>query len=88
MVLPGGYSAGDEVFYRAEDFTFANGFQLKRGAKGKVIRACDDDDAMLTVKFPGSEKYLDLLLTELSRTRALRHTPGSRPLFSPSLYFT
>jgi len=65
-LLPGGYRAGDEVFYVAKDYTFRTGFLLVRGAKGEVVK--EYSDTKLKVRFPGTEKNTVVLLTELSRT--------------------
>ena len=67
--LPGGYCAGDEVFYTAPNETLSGGDRVDYGGKGEVVGpgVGDDKDVCVRVRFPGNQRNTQCLLTSLSR---------------------
>ena len=70
--LPGGYAAGDRVFYTAESCAFPNGDRLPHGQAGEVMGHPRSDSPHfgegVCVRFPGNEGNLSVWLANLSRT--------------------
>ena len=70
--LPGGYAAGDPVFYTGDSQTVSTGDKLTLGQAGEVTgHPASDDSAFgkgVSVMFPGNKENISCYLTKLSRT--------------------
>ena len=77
--LPGGYTAGDKVFYTAENCTVSSGDKLVHGGQGEVVGPATLESAKgkgVKVVFPGNKSWVDCYLTTVRRLRA---APAAHP---------
>ena len=73
--LPGGYALGERVVYVAEDYTFASGNKLTRGAAGEVMGPTAVEHVAgkgLSVLFPGNKSTVACELADLRRAEDAR----------------
>ena len=76
--LPGGYTAGDKVFYTEDSQTFPSGNKLVHGQQGEVTGPFTDEDGEegVTVRFPGNTGSISCGLEQARRPRA---APAATP---------
>ena len=82
--LPGGYKAGETVFYTGPSQTLQPGYDVVHGQQGEVTGPCDGEDGEdegLLVLFPGNKDSINCFLTEVRRLRAASaaHPPVCAP---------
>ena len=76
--LPGGYTAGDTVFYTGASETISDGYKLVHGQQGEVVGPATDEDGEegVAVLFPGNKGSVECYLTVV---RHLRTAPAANP---------
>ena len=76
--LPGGYTAGDTVFYTGASATWDDGDKLAHGQQGEVVGPGTGDEALMHVDvlFPGNKGSIECHVTEVRRLRA---APAAAP---------
>ena len=83
--LPGGYTAGEKVFYTGTSHTFPSGDKLVHGQQGEVTGPSTLETHKgkgVVVRFPGNTASIGCFLTSVHRlsrvrsppSRAVRHT--------------
>ena len=81
--LPGGYTAGEKVFFMGTSKTFPTGDTLEHGQKGEVVGPATNGPhkgKSVAVLFPGNKVYIDCYLTEV---RPLRAASAANPTPAP-----
>ena len=76
--LPGGYAAGDKVFFTGANYTNASGNKWVHGRQGEVVGPATGDEARthVSVHFPDNKGNIECAVTEVRRLRAaLGDTP-------------
>ena len=70
--LPGGYKAGEKVFFTDSSQTFDDGEKVVHGQQGEVMGPASGEDGEegLLVLFPGNTDSIGLSLTDVRRLRA------------------
>ena len=76
--LPGGYTAGDKVFFTGLSQTFPTGNKLVHGGQGEVAGPATgkDGEEGVAVRFPGNKGSIECHVTEVRRLRA---APAAAP---------
>ena len=77
--LPGGYTAGDTVFYTGESQTISDGYKLVHGQQGEVTGPAANESAKgkgVDVLFPGNKGNVSCYLHQVRRLRA---APAAHP---------
>ena len=77
--LPGGYTAGDKVFYTGASETLSNGDKVVHGQQGDVMGPATAESHKgdgVKVRFPDNRGNVDCRLTEVRR---LRTAPAATP---------
>ena len=77
--LPGGYTAGEKVFYTGTSQTFPTGDKLVHGQQGEVVGPSTDKmmGKGVAVRFPGNTGIVTCSLTQVRRLRA---APAGSPM--------
>ena len=71
--IPGGYMAGDKVYYTGTSETFQSGNRLEHGQRGEVMGPTTSERQRgkgVAVLFPGNKGRIDCYLTSVRRRRA------------------
>ena len=82
--LPGGYCAGEKVFFTGDSHTHSEGYKWSHGQAGEVTGPSTGGlgDKGVDVLFPGNKGNVNCLITELSRRmHGVGHLPdlGTSP---------
>ena len=81
--LPGGYKAGEKVYFTGLSQTFDDGDRLVHGEQGEVMGPSKKTEGNLLIKFPNNKGNVPCTLAELSRSPPL---PGGYKL-GEKLYY-
>ena len=71
--LPGGYTAGEQVYYTGKSYTFESGDRLEHGKQGEVVGPGTGESHRgkgVRVRFPGNEGATNCWLNQVRRRRA------------------
>ena len=86
--LPGGYTAGEQVYFTGMSHTFEDGDRLVHGEQGEVVGPATLESHRgkgVEVRFPGNKGVTNCRLTSVRRRRRRAATPSSPPPQLPLL---
>ena len=81
--IPGGYMAGDKVYYTGTSETFQSGNRLEHGQRGEVMGPTTSERQRgkgVAVLFPGNKGTINCNLTKARR----QCSPACPPLLKPA----
>ena len=73
VMLPGGYTLGEKVFFTGASATFPDGYKLVHGQQGEVVGPATHATHKgkgVKMRFPGNEGNIDCFLSTVGRLRA------------------
>ena len=75
--LPGGFKAGEKLFFLGRSQSWDDGDKMEHGQQGEVMGASKTNKGSLLLRFPGNKENVIAAVSQLSRespVRALRLT--------------